>query len=160
MRNMLAAVAALLFLTLSVETSPAQARDLPANGMTREQIASWLRGRGYAAEIKTDSTSGDIYVASTVGGVNFGIYLYGCDGDVCPDLQYSAGWSGLNSVTSDQLNNWNRDNRYVRAYISKDGGVFGEYDVDIAAGGTWEQLNHSLDRWADVLGAYGKFLNQ
>jgi len=159
MRNMFAAAAALLFLVLSLETSPALARDLPAAGMTREQVAGWLRDRGYPAEIKTDSTSGDTYVSSTVDGVTFGIYLYGCDGDVCPDIQYSAGWTGLSAVTPDQINVWNRDNRYVRAYVSKEGGVFGEYDVDIAAGGTWEQLNHSLDRWVQALDAFKAFLN-
>ncbi len=158
MRNMLVAVAAFLALAITFESSPVYARDLPSRGMTREDVASWLRGRGYPAQIKTDSVSGDLYVSTAANGVNFGIYFYGCSGDVCPDIQYSAGWSDASTVTTDKLNNWNRDNRYCRAYLSKDGGVFGEYDVDVAPGGSWEQLNHSLDRWVDVMGSFKTFL--
>ena len=160
MRNLLAAIAAFLTLTIAFESTPAYARDLPQKGLTRELVASWLKGRGYPAEIKTDSTSGDSYVSTSANGVTFGIYFYGCEGDVCPDIQYSAGWSDASTITSDKLNDWNRDHRYVRAYLSKAGAAFGEYDVDVAPGGSWEQLNHSLDRWIQVLPDLKAFLGE
>jgi len=160
MRNLLAAFVAFAALTIVVESAPANARDLPPKGLTRELVASWLKGRGYSAEIKVDSISGDTYVATSSNGVNFGVYFYGCDGDDCPDIQYSAGWTDASAITSDKLDDWNRDHRYVRAYLSKSGAAFGEYDVDVAPGGTWEQLNHSLDRWVQALPEFKTFIGE
>lgn len=158
MRKFLAAITVCLALAVVLASTPVYARDLPAKGLTREIVASWLKGRGYSAEIKADSTSGDLYVATSANGVNFGVYFYGCTDDVCPDIQYSAGWSDASTITTDKLNEWNRDNRYCRAYLSKAGGVFGEYDVDVAPGGSWEQLDHSLDRYVEVLSNFKTFL--
>ena len=47
----------------------------------------------------------------------------------------------------DKLNTWNRAHRYIRAYLTTSNGVFGEYDVEVSPGGTWEQLDDSLEIW-------------
>jgi putative sensory transduction regulator len=138
--------------------SPARASDLPSGGLTRQDVVSWLGKHGYQASIRHDNTANDDFVGAVVKGINFGVWFYSCDnGGRCKDLQYSAGWSGT-KIPLDKVNEWNRDKRYLRAYFARAGGLFAEYDIDISPGGTWEQLDHSLDRWVDQIGDFKTYM--
>jgi len=159
MRKSIAAEAAGLALVLTLGAFPASARDLPANGLSRSDVVSWLQSKGYQANIQHDEIAKDDYVASASGGVNWGVYFYGCEGGVCKDIQYSAGWGKAN-IDVNKINSWNRDQRYIRAYNNDSTDVFGEYDVDVSPGGTWEQLDHSLTRWNDQLAVFKTYLGE
>ncbi|MBR7619131.1 YbjN domain-containing protein [Phenylobacterium sp. 20VBR1] len=153
------ATLAAAILLAALPAARASARDLPAGGLTRAEIAQWLQGHGYKAKIHDDS-SGTSIVTSASDGLNWDIYVYECNGaGRCPDLQYAAGWSGV-TVADDTLNTWNRDNRYIRAYQGEKGSVWGEFDVDISPGGTWEQLDKTLDRWTGALPLFAKHIGQ
>jgi hypothetical protein len=145
-------------------TSPSAARDLPAGGMTATEIAGWLHAAGLTATVKPDPTTpGDQIVSSGADGVSWDVYLYGCmgvgDDRRCSSIQYAAGWSGLN-VSPDKVIGWDRDKRYVRAYIDNRGHVWGEYDVDISPGGTWEQLAHSLEQWRSGVADFKAYVGE
>jgi hypothetical protein len=159
MKKSMGAGAACLAVILTLGTIPASARDLPANGLSRSDVVSWLQSKGYQASIQHDAIAQDDYVASASGGVNWGVYFYGCDGGVCKDIQYSAGWGKAN-IDVNKINSWNRDQRYIRAYNNEGGDVFGEYDVDVSPGGSWEQLDHSLTRWDEQLVEFKKYLGE
>jgi Putative bacterial sensory transduction regulator len=140
---------------------PAAANDLPPGGMTAQEVADWLRSQGYPAVVKPDPTTpGDQIVSSSIDNINFDMYMYGCAQGRCDSLQYAAGWSPKPNITTDKINGWDRDKRYIRAYIADDGGIWGEYDIDITPGGTYEALTHSLERWRSQLNAFEKFVNQ
>ena len=129
---------------------PAQARDLPAGGVTRQEVANWLTAHGRTARMHPDG-AGEPIVSSAVGGVNFDIYFYSCTpAGRCRSIQYAAGWSGLEAAIP-KLNGWNADKRYIRAYSKPSGAVWGEYDIDVGPGGTSEQLDATWDRWASAL---------
>lgn len=143
---MYAAGAAMAGVTCS---SAAAARDLPADGVTRAEIAQWLQGHGYKADMHNDA-NGEPIISSGAQGINFDIYFYGCTAGRCRSFQYAAGWT--ESRPLDKLNAWNRDKRWIRSYLTASGkSVYGEYDVKIAPGGTWEQVDETLDQWNSAI---------
>lgn len=142
---------------------PAAARDLPADGMTAQEVAAWLTASGYSAQVKPDPTTpGDQIISSTINGVNYDIYMYACTSGRCRSLQYAAGWpvsaAGSVDVTT-KIMTWNRENRFIRAYISESGKNFwGELDIDISPGGTYEALDRSLTRWSAVVSSFKSYM--
>jgi hypothetical protein len=133
---------------------PVEARDLPAGGMTADEIATWLRISNYPATVKPNTTqSNGQIVSSTVDGINFDIYLYDCTGARCRSIQYSAGWTSTTNL-SDKILAWDKDKRYCRAYVGTNNALWCEYDIDVDPGGTFEMLDHSLVRWREVVNAF------
>ena len=144
---------------LALAAPPAQARDLPSGGLTRAEVAQWLQDHGYKAKTHLD-TAGNTIVSSASDGVNWDIYFYSCSkAERCASLQYAAGWSGL-VLEDGTINTWNAGNRYIRAYVTGKDAVWGEYDIDISPGGTWEQLDQSLDRWGAALPDFKKAIGE
>lgn len=145
--------------------APASARDLPYGGMTAHELADWLTRNGLPATVKPDpTTAGDQIISSASDGVNWDIYLYACNGNGdarrCGSIQYAAGWSGISGFGDDRVNGWDRDQRYIRAYRDNKGNAWGEYDVDISPGGTYEMLDKSLSRWRDAIVGFKKYIGQ
>ncbi len=163
-RALLAAAAAASLLAFAAGS--AAARDLPSGGVTANEVAAWLKGQGYAGTVKPDDTTpGDFIVSSVVDGISYDIYFYSCDGTGaggrrCTSLQYAAGWTAPTKLTADMANAWDRDKRFVRAYMDKKGDAWGEYDVDISPGGTYEQLDQSFVRWRQTINDFKTYIGQ
>jgi hypothetical protein len=157
----LSAVAVAAALSLGLFAGAANARDIPAGGVTYDEVASWLRASGLPAEIKPDTSTGagpdERIVASSADGVNFDIYFYGCTAGRCDSIQYAAGWPSSTGST-DRINAWNLSKRYIRAYTTAAGQYWAEYDIDVSPGGTYEQLDHTLVRWRSALGEYKAYM--
>jgi hypothetical protein len=144
--------------------APTAARDLPDGGMTATEIAGWLIGNGYPAQVKPDPTTpGDQIVSTQTDGLNVDIYLYDCSGEGnarrCTSMQYAAGWPASSAYNLEKVNSWNRGNRYIKAYLTAKGGLFGEYDLDMSPGGTYEMLNDCLQNWRSVVVDFNKYFN-
>jgi hypothetical protein len=139
----------------------ARARDIPAGGLTYEEVAAWLRDSGYPAQVKPDPTTGATadsrIVSSSIDGVNFDIYFYVCSAGRCGSVQYAAGWTS-SAGSPDRIGAWNRDKRYIRAYTTSNGQYWAEYDVDIDPG-SYEQLAHSLARWREAVDEYKTYMS-
>lgn len=147
---------------LALCAAPAMAASLPDGGMTATEIATWLRGGGYPAEVKPDpTTAGDQIISTATDGINVDIYLYDCSGagDArrCTSIQYAAGWPPAASYNLGKTNQWNRSNRYIKAYLTEKGSLYGEYDLDVSPGGTYEMLNDSLANWRSTVQDFRKF---
>jgi hypothetical protein len=158
------AVLAAATLAVLIFAAPAAARDLPEGGMTATEIANWLSSNGFTAQVKPDPTTpGDQIVSTATDGINVDIYLYDCSGTGntrrCTSMQYAAGWPASAGYSLDKVNSWNRSNRYIKAYLTQKGGLFGEYDLDISPGGTYEMLNDCLQNWRSVVVDFSKFFN-
>jgi hypothetical protein len=159
-RGRLVGLAAVLGLALSA--APALAQDLPKDGMTAGEIAAWLKRSGDAAAVAPDTTTpGDQIVSTVIDGVDVDIYLYQCagEGDArrCRSIQYATGWSPRAGLTVERANAWNASNRYIKAYITAKGSLYGEYDLDVSPGGTFAMLDDSLDNWRGMLTEFKKF---
>jgi len=122
----------------------AQARSIPEAGMTAEEVLAFVKGAGLEAKIeKTDE--GEPYIATSKDGVNFDLDLYDCEKARCRAVQFVASFELKTPLTAEQVNTWNLQKRYVRAYTNKGGDVLFAYDANVAPGGTSEALQDDLD---------------
>ena len=153
MRHLIAAAAALALIP-----GAALAKDLPAGGLTLEEIATWLQGEGYKAEIQTaDDGSRNIYSSSDGG--NFHIDTYDCKEGRCGSLQFSVGFATKGASGAGPMNDWNRKNRWTHAYADDVNDPWLAYDVDLSPGGTYEMLDDQFGIWRDAVIRFRKYIN-
>ena len=130
----------------------ALAEPIPANGTTPAQIQRWLSTRGMVGQIKQGKDSPYISLKTT-GGLTWEVDFYNCDSGSpphCPSIQFTAWWTG--TFTKDMANSWNRDYRYLKAYVDDDlKTITVQQDVMLVNGITTEQLNQDLDIWLERL---------
>lgn len=127
--------------------SPALAQLVDATNPSR--IYEIAKGFG-SAELDKDS-QGDPRITGRIDGTKYGIYFYGCsNGRDCDDIQFSAGWSGA-KVTLDDVNRWNRQKRYGKAYLDRDGDPRLEMVVNIDYGVSSKNLEDSFSWWMKAL---------
>lgn len=138
--------------------APTLARPLPTGGLTRQEVATWLLGQGYAAEIHNED--GISIVTSTVGEVNYDIYFYDCTGARCASLEFLAGWTPADNVTLDELNVWNAKKRYVFGYRDPDMNFWVQSDIDVGSGGSWEEVAAGLSRWENGTADFKGFMDR
>lgn len=129
------------------------AKDLPAGGMTLQEVAAWLQDQGYKAELKTDD-SGDRYIASAAEGVNFDVHAYDCTGGRCTSIQMVAGFDLDDGLSLEQANDWNRGKRYAKAYLDDERDPYIDFDINLSPGGTEAALNDNLGVWLMMLPAF------
>ena len=138
---------------------PAMAWAWPQEGLKVEDVADWLKHQHLDAEFDNGKTGATpTIVRSQVDGTPFAIYLYDCKKDRCASLQYEVSFSNTENISLARLNNWNRQSRYIRAYLDRSGRVLGEYDLDIAPGMDGKGLDHSLRRWRSALSRFKQFV--
>jgi len=135
----------------------AAAKDLPDKGLTIEEVASWLQSEGYKAEMQK-ADDGTQNILSSSDGQNFHVYMYDCKDQRCASLQFSEGFDTKGTFSASKINEWNRDNRWARAYVDKESDPWIEYDVDLAPGGTYEGLKDQFGIWQDALSHFRKFI--
>lgn len=134
-------------------SSPPPPSARPVIGLSPASIAAWLATEGATGvELQTDGERRFIRV--TTDGLPWLLFLQSCEGEICSDLQFSAG-VGDPLVTPEKVNGWNRDRRFVKAiYEAGEAGepatAIAQYDVLVAPGGT-EQLADPLAIWRNLL---------
>jgi hypothetical protein len=132
----------------------AAAAPLTDGGVTAQEVAAVLQAKGYRAEIGKDN-DGDPKVHSGAQGVGFDIYFYGCHkGPRCSSIQFTAGFHVEGGMTLERINQWNRNNRFGRAYLDDVNDPFIEMDLDVEHGFTSEAVDNNVDTWDAVLGAF------
>jgi hypothetical protein len=156
MKHTLAAAFVALAVIFCSQT--AKAGDLPSSGMTLEELQTWLQGAGYSAQIET-SSGGERNIHSAYDGVGFHIYQYDCKAGRCGSLQFAVGFNTKGAFSPVKMNDWNRDNRWARAYIDKTNDPWLEMDVDLTPGGTYELLNDEFATWRSAFSNFRKFIN-
>jgi len=113
------------------------------------RIYEIARGFG-SAELDTDA-QGDPRIVGRIDGTKYGIYFYGCrKGKDCDDIQFSAGWSGA-KVSLEEINRWNLQKRYGKAYLDRDGDPRLEMVVNIDYGVSVKNLEDSFNWWSKAM---------
>ena len=122
-----------------------------------ETLVAALQAKGYQAQLGT--TAGDPSIVSGAGGVRFHIFFDNCtDGKACTTVSFFTGFTDVDS-TPERLNEWNRNNRFVRAYLDQDDDPVLRMDVDLDhAGIPRANFNEYLDIWATQAPKYLNFL--
>ena len=79
----------------------------------------------------------------------------------CPRnaLRAAVRWPASSNYNLEKVNGWNLGHRYIKAYLTAKGGLFGEYDLDLSPGGSYEMLNDCLQNWRSVVVDFNKYFN-
>ncbi len=122
-------------------------------------IVRQLKAAGFGAELEKDR-DGNPLIRSSVGEVNFDVYFYDCTkGTACGSFQFTSGWTKPTHASLSDLNQWNRENRFGRAYLSTAGSAYVEYDINTAKGGmSVDQFADELDLWVTVLDSFSQYI--
>jgi hypothetical protein len=136
---------------------PAQAQMVSAK--KPETLVSALQAAGYSAKMEKDGT-GDPMIVSGTNGHPFRVIFYGCkEHKDCATITLAAGFDKKSATSLDSINEWNRKNRFGRAYLDEEGDPILGMDVDLDDGGLSRALfTDNLEFWAAVTGAFQKHI--
>ncbi|MGE0767604.1 MAG: YbjN domain-containing protein [Hyphomicrobiaceae bacterium] len=119
-----------------------------------EQIAAYLRQRGQAAEVSTDS-QGDPQIATGTQGARYNIYFYGCtNGQKCNSITFEAGFRLKNNASLEELNAWNIRKRYAYAVQRADQSFALRMDIAMVGGLSEDNFVESVRLWGGQLGDF------
>ncbi len=156
MRFPLAALVAAI-LTASVVT-PALAGPLADGGVTAAEVSKILQDKGYRAELGRAGDGTPKIVTSTEGSTAT-VFFYTCGkGERCTSIQFFSGFTVDNKLTPAQMNKWNANHRFGRAYLDDEGQANIEMDLDVEHGYTTEAIVNNLDTWNLILSKFKAFL--
>jgi hypothetical protein len=133
-----------------------QARSIPDDGVSIDDVVAWLKDQGQDAKA-TDDGNGHRIVSSTLNGVKFGVYMFDCKGAKCGSIQFAAGFPANGKIPVSRVNEWNRTKRWARAYLDTSNGIWLESDVDLTPGGTYELLNDNFATWKKTVDGFKEF---
>jgi hypothetical protein len=130
--------------------TPLLAKDYPNGGVTGAEVAADLKAIDQKAEVGKDG-SGDPLVSAAfkVGDseIDYKIFFYGCKEGRCSSIQYHVAFDGDPS----KLAEWNKGNRFARAYVGKEKTIHLEYDVDVEKGANSTAIQNSAQRFIAVM---------
>jgi hypothetical protein len=145
--------------------TPAGAQMIDAR--TPERIETLLAADGWTTAL-TAEAGRDPYIWAERRGLRFVVAFNNCtDGRRCRTLQFLLGVEGAKTLTLDKLNEWNRDQRFARAYRDEAGDPVLAMDLDLDFKGlpranveetirTWTGLVDSFYRFIVAAGAAGR----
>ena len=137
----------------------AHAQAIHNDGMTGPEVVAWLQKGGYKAELTKDD-GGDPMINSAANGASFKVYFYDCnEAKRCKALQFSAGFDMKEGLTLAKANEWNRKNRYLKAYLDDDMDPYVQYDVNVNAGRTVAGLDDDFGVWTGMLDDFTTFID-
>jgi hypothetical protein len=148
------ALAALAAAGLSL---PAQAQMV--RGQDPSSVVRALQATGRTAKLGTDGV-GDPMVTGALNGVNYQIFFYNCTAHKdCATVQFHSGYHLDTPVTVEAMNEWNRSQRFGRAYLDKVNDPVLEMDVDVDDGGVVPLLFiDNVEFWESVLPKFEKHI--
>jgi hypothetical protein len=128
-------------------------RAIPDGGLTIEEMAAWLEGEGYAVKFVTGE-SGKRHIETSSQGAPLNIFFGDCKGERCAALEFAAGFSTHGKFDISQINGWNYDSRWCRAYYDSDKDPWLKMNIDLSPGGTYEALSDRFEIWNRTLGKF------
>jgi hypothetical protein len=122
-----------------------------------QTLVAALQAKGYKAELGTAAE--EPAITSGAGGFQFKIFFENCtSGTACTTISFFTGFTDI-EATAARLNEWNRDNRFARAYIDAEGDPVLRMDVDLDHQGIARaNFNEYLDIWGSLAPKYLNFL--
>jgi len=96
-----------------------------------------------------------VYLLVTDGPLRWVVTLFSCTDGICPDVQFTAAFSGTNA-TPDIISRWNGERRFVKAFYAapeaegEEGQAVAQYDVLLSAGVDAGQLDDPIQVWRSL----------
>ena len=118
-----------------------------------------MQSRGYVAELTTDK-SDDPMIRGSASGTNFQVLFYNCTNHRdCATVQFHVGYDLKAAPLLESINEWNRSQRFGRAYLDKENDPILEMDVDLDDGGVSPLLFiDNLEFWTSAMGRFEKHI--
>jgi hypothetical protein len=154
----LAAAAVMAVATPAAAAAPsAPVQTATDPGVAIEAVRAWLTGKGGTVSA-INRQEGETWISVADGPLTWVIFFYGCQNDVCGDIQYAASFSNP-TITQTVVNDWNRERRFLKAFFlpgeaGGDNTAVVQYDVLIQPGDV-EQLTDHTALWLDMVSAFG-----
>ena len=160
-----AALAAASMTTQSAAAAPAPVpaqRAAPGKVSVADpaSLVAALQKAGYKAKLTQEE--GKPEIESSAAGATFYLYFQNCESkDGCEDIMVQSAYDmDKDAVTLEAINDFNRDNRWARAYLDKDRDpviesdlMFVDKQMDEAA------FIESMKAWDDALGRFHKAID-
>lgn len=139
-------------------SSPAAAEAL-VRAQDPQTIVDALQDAGYTAKLGVDKV-GDPMVTSAYSGTTFQVLFYNCtDHKECATVQFHSGYDFDHVLPLETLNEWNRSQRFGRAFLDKENDPILEMDVDLDDGGLTPLLFiDNIEFWTSVLPKFQKHI--
>ncbi|MGD0482384.1 MAG: YbjN domain-containing protein [Terracidiphilus sp.] len=126
---------------------------IPDGGLTIEELAAWLESEGYSVNFVTGE-SGKRHIVTQTQGSPLNIFLGDCKGERCASLELATGYDTHGKFDTSQINAWNYDNRWCRAYYDNVNDPWLRMNISLSPGGTYEALSDRLATWNRTLGRF------
>jgi hypothetical protein len=114
-----------------------------------------MQNAGYAAKLGVDKV-GDPMITSGYSGTTFQVFFYNCTNHKeCATIQFHSGYDFDKPLPLETINEWNRSQRFARAYLDKENDPILEMDVDLDDGGLTPLLFvDNIEFWTSVLSKF------
>ena len=132
---------------------PVSLHAIPDGGLTIEELTRWLESEGYSVNLVTGE-SGRPHIVTKSQGSPLNIFQGDCKGERCASLELATGFSTSGKFDISQINAWNYDNRWCRAYYDDVNDPWLRMNIDLSPGGTYEALSERLGIWNRTLGRF------
>ncbi len=145
----------------SAANNPAKVDQVIIDGSMTEAVLRAAKRLG-KAELKTDLEK-DPKIEAKSGSTPYTIYFFGCtrtsDNSVnCSDILLSAAWQGERRYQESDMNKWNRETRFGKAYIDLAQDPVLELAINLSGGITRSNLNDTLDWWRTSLNNFDRMI--
>jgi hypothetical protein len=124
------------------------------NGLSVAEITGRLTAAGLT--VAAPQTLNDrIYLRVDDGPLRWVMTLFSCTDGACPDVQFTAVFSGVNA-TPEIVSRWNGERRFVKAFHAlpeEEGGepqAVAQYDVLLSPGAGAAQLDDPIQVWRSL----------
>jgi hypothetical protein len=134
----------------TLSAAPAAFAQTMIDATNIDEIVNIARGYG-SATIQLD-TLGDPQILGRIDGIQYTVNFYDCEnGENCKSIQFRAAWTNPGTVTLEDMNRWNQDKRFGKAYLDMENDPVIEWDVNLFAGVSSRNLDDTFDWWKIVL---------
>lgn len=150
-------VSALTALGVAAFSLPATAQDI-VDSLNERAFVNVLQDFGYKAELEY-LDDGEPVIRSATSGTDFSVYFYDCDrGTNCKSIQFFVAYDMPSGMTTEQVNNWNKNWRFGKVYLDEENDPFMEMDVNLAFGVTSKNLEDTVDWWEVVVKDFEEYI--
>lgn len=159
MRHLPTLLAALTLIS-SLPTAAMAQTPSPTTGVSVAEVRSWLSGMGGA--VGEPTTSNGVTTLHIADPIAWNLSFYSCGPTLCDDAQFNTAFTG--QITPDQINAWNRDHRFLMAFLMPsatrggDSRAVVQYDVLLTGNGT-EQLRDPIVLWLQLLRDFSQYIS-
>lgn len=139
--------------------APALAQTAPQPGLAVADVGAWVASKGGEVQ-PIQRRDGETWLTVKDGALTWLIFFYGCNNDVCGDIQYAATFSNA-TITPTMINDWNREHRFLKATFlpsgtaGEDPTALVQYDLLLVPGGV-DQLNDPTAVWVDMVAEFAR----